>query len=399
VTDLTNGTAYTFTVVATNANGSGTATSATDPVTPATIPGAPTSAAATAADARATVSWTAPVTDGGSAIMGYTVVAVDQTTAANGGQTCSTSTTSCSVLGLTSGDVYTFTVTATNTAGTGRSSTASVSVQVLGAPGAPTGVTVTNGFRQATIAWTAPTWTGGSAITSYVVSLAGQTCSTTGDTTCVVDGLTNGTPVTGTVVATNAYGTGLPAAVAANASATAPGFTSAGSGVTSPTMITDKFTVKSAATAAPTWTATAWLSATNLPSGVTFIPGTGTKAATGTLIATNLASGIYDITIMASNGVGQLTQQRYTLTSLGFIATPSDQTWTKGTSVSIQAEFNDPNAVITASGLPSGMRLARSKGIAVISGRPTTLVTQTTVTLKARNGSRSTTVTFTVAVR
>ena len=85
-------------------------------------PGAPTSVTGTAGDASATVSWTAPSTDGGSAITGYTV------TASAGGGTCTTSTTSCVVSGLTNGTAYTFTVTATNAVGTSSASSASSSV-------------------------------------------------------------------------------------------------------------------------------------------------------------------------------------------------------------------------------------------------------------------------------
>ena len=85
------------------------------------LPGAPTGALATAGDASATVTWTAPAFDGGSDITSYTVTAADSTTPANGGQTCpwTTGPLTCTVSGLTNGDSYTFTVVATNGVGDG----------------------------------------------------------------------------------------------------------------------------------------------------------------------------------------------------------------------------------------------------------------------------------------
>jgi len=90
----------------------------------ATVPGAPTGVSAVPADSSATVSFTAALGNG-SPVTGYTVTATDTTTPANGGQTCATpdgNTTSCTFSGLTNGDTYTFTVTATNSVGTGPAS-------------------------------------------------------------------------------------------------------------------------------------------------------------------------------------------------------------------------------------------------------------------------------------
>ena len=119
-TGLANGTNYTFTVTATNADGTGAASAPSAPVTPSTVPAAPTDVVATAGNASATVSWTAGG-DGGSPVTGYTVTS-------SGGQTCSAASTACVVTGLLNATAYTFTVTATNVDGTGAPSAPSAPV-------------------------------------------------------------------------------------------------------------------------------------------------------------------------------------------------------------------------------------------------------------------------------
>ena len=121
-TGLTNGTAYTFTVAATNSAGTGPFSSVSNVVTPhaiANTPGAPQTVGATASDASATVTFTAPTSNGGAAITSYKV------TSTPGGKTASGSGSPITVTGLTNNTVYTFTVTATNSAGTGPASTPS----------------------------------------------------------------------------------------------------------------------------------------------------------------------------------------------------------------------------------------------------------------------------------
>jgi len=128
ISGLTAGTAYTFTVTATNSFGVSLASSASNTVTTANVPGAPTSVTAsdTGIDGEALVEWTAPGSNGGSAITDYIVEY-----SSNGGSSYTvfsdgTSTaTSATVTGLTIDTTYIFRVKAVNAIGTGTASTSS----------------------------------------------------------------------------------------------------------------------------------------------------------------------------------------------------------------------------------------------------------------------------------
>jgi len=89
------------------------------------VPGAPTIGIAAAGNAQATVSFTAPSSQGGSAISGYTVTSIPAGgTDSNAGSTALSHT----ITGLNNGTPYTFTVHATNTTGNSAESAASNSV-------------------------------------------------------------------------------------------------------------------------------------------------------------------------------------------------------------------------------------------------------------------------------
>jgi hypothetical protein len=83
----------------------------------------------------------------------------------------------------------------------------------LTVPDAPTIGTATGGNAQASVTFTAPADTGGTAITGYTVtSSPGGLTGTGGSSPIVVTGLTNGTAYTFTVTATNAQGTSAASA-------------------------------------------------------------------------------------------------------------------------------------------------------------------------------------------
>jgi parallel beta-helix repeat protein len=89
------------------------------------IPDAPTSVIATAGNASATVTFSAPANNGGSSITGYTVTSIPSGGIdSNAGSTLLNHT----INGLTNGTSYTFTVKATNSVGTSVASMASNSV-------------------------------------------------------------------------------------------------------------------------------------------------------------------------------------------------------------------------------------------------------------------------------
>jgi hypothetical protein len=123
VSGLTNGKSYTCTVTATNSVGTSAPSAASNAFVPATVPTAPRSVVASSRNTGAVVSFAAPVSDGGSAIVAYIVTCASS----NGGVTKSAfgAGSPITVSGLTNGKSYTCTVTATNSVGTGPASPSS----------------------------------------------------------------------------------------------------------------------------------------------------------------------------------------------------------------------------------------------------------------------------------
>jgi hypothetical protein len=300
---LTNGTSYSFTVAASNSVGTGPSSGSTNAVVPVnngpTVPGAPTAVTATAGNAQASVSWTAPSSNGGASITGYTV-----TSSPGNFQATTTGATSATVGGLANGTAYTFAVTATNSVGTGPASGPSNSVSPTGpptVPGAPTGVSALAGNTQASVSWVAPGSNGGSPLTGYTVTSSPGNFTVTASpnvTTATVTGLTNGTGYTFTVAATNSVGTGAQSAP--SNSVTPAGLPGAPTGVTATAGI-GQATVSWIAPASNGGSALTGYTVTSMPGNITVSAG---PSATNATVAGLTNGTAYTFTVTATNSVG-----------------------------------------------------------------------------------------------
>ena len=138
-------------------------------------PGAPTALVVTAASAtQLTASWTAPANNGGSALTDYVVEYSSDGgstfTIANDGVGTSTSST---IGSLSAGTSYLVRVRAKNVVGEGDYTANGSGTTSNGAPGAPTGLSLTViSSTQINASWVAPASTGGSAITDYIVEIS-----------------------------------------------------------------------------------------------------------------------------------------------------------------------------------------------------------------------------------
>lgn len=173
-------------------------------------PGKPTGVTATAGNASATVSWTAPVDDGGSPVTGYVA------TSKPGGITCSTTgATTCTVSPLVDGRSYTFTVVAENVVGTSPKSATSLPVvpyDQADEPGAPTGVSALAFPGGAQVWATQPASSGNGYFVGYDLVATNVTAGTSSEQyeadpliPISVEGLTIGDTYTFTLMAVNSH--------------------------------------------------------------------------------------------------------------------------------------------------------------------------------------------------
>jgi fibronectin type 3 domain-containing protein len=217
-TAVVNGTTYYYKVGALNAIGQSALSGErfATPTAAATIPGAPTLSSATGSSASIALAWTAPASNGGSAVSGYKVWRATT----SGGEALLTSlanVTGWTDTAVTNGTTYYYKVTAVN--GIGQSVFSNEKFATLAgtgpsAPGAPTLSSATGGNASVVLAWSAPASDGGASITGYRIyrgttSGAQSLLATTGNLTGYTDtSLTNGTTYFYKVAAVNAAGEG-----------------------------------------------------------------------------------------------------------------------------------------------------------------------------------------------
>jgi hypothetical protein len=193
---------------------------------PLAKPGTPTSVSATDVgtaraynDGAATVSFVAPTS--GGLVDSYTV------TSTPGNFTGSGVSSPIVVAGLQSNTSYTFTVSATNVAGTTNSSSSN-SITATTVPQEPTISTVQYGYEQLAVNYTAGA-TGGKAVSAYTATRTGAVTAS-GNSPIAFTGLTGGTAYTISMIATNANGNSIASNSVVQTPFTASGGTTSTSG-------------------------------------------------------------------------------------------------------------------------------------------------------------------------
>ncbi len=231
ITNLTNGTTYSFTVYAINAvpltSATGTTTNSVVPTNTPGLPSAPTNVTVTNVgldsnkDGQVTLSWTTPVDQGDSAITGYVITALVQPSGTAAFTANIGVANSGSIGGLTGNNSYTFTVAAQNanhgaTTGSASSQT-SPATAITARPQPPAFTSAQQGNGVITLNWTAPSNNGGSALTGYALDCGGPAACVqspaSSATSTTVTGLTVGTSYTFNLKAINALGTSTAASI------------------------------------------------------------------------------------------------------------------------------------------------------------------------------------------
>jgi fibronectin type 3 domain-containing protein len=168
--DVVNGEPYRYRVSAGNVFGEG-AFSTECTATPMTAPSAPTEFTASGSTGQISLSWKMPLSDGGSKVSGFILLRGSQpATMVQLAQLGAV--TSYVDRSLPKGTTYHYALRALNAAGSSDSAMASATT--FDVPGAPQGVTVTNGLNAVVVQWSAPAVGGGSPISGYRIFRGGS---------------------------------------------------------------------------------------------------------------------------------------------------------------------------------------------------------------------------------
>ena len=175
-TGLSGGTTRHYRVSAINTNGAGAASNVDDATTGTSVPDAPTGLMATAnGNTQIDLSWTAPASNGGSAITGYRIEISPNGNSSWTTHLANTSGTGTTYAhtGLAAGTTRHYRVSAINTNGAGAASNVDGATTGTTVPGAPTSLVATaSGNTRINLSWTAPASDGGSPITGYKIEVS-----------------------------------------------------------------------------------------------------------------------------------------------------------------------------------------------------------------------------------
>ncbi|CAB4864537.1 unannotated protein [freshwater metagenome] len=219
ITGLANGTTYRVSVAAVNDLDTGTFSSRVSGV-PATVPSAPRWLHGVRGSATATLLWNPSASNGGSAITSYLVTDLH-------GHTCSTSSLTCTVTGLTNGVSYVFYVVANNSRGASAPSNSNL-VNPATTPGAPGITTIVAGNRSIAVTFSPPVSNGGAVLGYYDYSVDGGAKWLSGQyrtkgSVLTITGLVNGTSYSVKIRARNTVGAGTASIATAAIPFSTPG--------------------------------------------------------------------------------------------------------------------------------------------------------------------------------
>ena len=207
---LANNTAYAFTVAAINKNGTGPASHRSVQVRPhaPTAPGSPRSVRVVAGFKQLSVSWAAPKSDGGAPVTGYKLTTRPATSVVS----VPGNARSATLTGLANTKTYRVSVVAVNGAGKGKAAATAPARPHVGVPGPPGSVTAAPASSKVLVSWQPPISDGGSAVTGYVIKVAGTSRKVTVKGTVrsvAITGLAKAKSYSFLVAAKNARGLGI----------------------------------------------------------------------------------------------------------------------------------------------------------------------------------------------